>query len=117
MNRRHRMWLAWGLLAAVVLALGAGALAPPATPQAQARLNGLGAGQGSFARADGPRPFSFPADQGPHNDFQTEWWYYTGNLTTPDGRPFGFQLTFFRRALQGPTERAARASQWATDQV
>ncbi len=117
MNRRYRAWLVWGLLVVVALALGVGALAPPATPQAQAKLNGLGTGQGGFAKADGPRLLSFPADQGPHNDFQTEWWYYTGNLTTSDGRPFGFQLTFFRRALEGPAQRAARDSQWATDQV
>jgi predicted secreted hydrolase len=117
MNRRYRTWLAWGLLVVAALVLGVGALAPSATPQAQAKLSGLGTGQGSFAQADGPRPLSFPADQGPHNDFQTEWWYYTGNLTTSDGRPFGFELTFFRRALQGPAERVARTSQWATDQV
>jgi predicted secreted hydrolase len=52
-----------------------------------------------FARAIEPLPFSFPADHGPHPDFQVEWWYYTGNLTGEDGRHFGYQLTFFRRAL------------------
>ena len=52
-----------------------------------------------FARADGPRKLVFPADFGPHPDFQTEWWYYTGNLETQDGQHFGYQLTFFRRAI------------------
>jgi predicted secreted hydrolase len=70
-----------------------------------------------FARADGPRSFVFPPDQGPHNDFQTEWWYYTGNLTADTGERFGYQLTFFRRALVPPAERANRPSDWATDQV
>jgi predicted secreted hydrolase len=70
-----------------------------------------------FARADGPRPFDFPADYGPHPDFQTEWWYYTGNLATDTGRRFGYQLTFFRRALAPPTERKERASEWAAEQV
>jgi predicted secreted hydrolase len=70
-----------------------------------------------FARAEGPRPFDFPADYGPHPDFQTEWWYYTGNLQTADGRRFGYQLTFFRRALAPPAERQDRPSDWATDQV
>ena len=25
-----------------------------------------------------------------------EWWYWTGHLSGADGRPYGFQLTFFR---------------------
>jgi predicted secreted hydrolase len=52
-----------------------------------------------FARATEPNAIAFPRDLGPHDEFQTEWWYYTGNLTTVDGRPFGFQFTIFRRAL------------------
>lgn len=43
--------------------------------------------------------FDFPRDFFAHPDFQTEWWYYTGNLQAPDGRRFGFELTFFRRAI------------------
>ncbi len=70
-----------------------------------------------FARAEGPREIVFPADRGPHNDYQTEWWYYTGNLTAETGEHFGFQLTFFRRALIPPDQRSARASAWGTDQV
>ncbi|HXB54346.1 MAG TPA: lipocalin-like domain-containing protein [Vicinamibacteria bacterium] len=53
----------------------------------------------TFERAIRPRPFLLPQDHGPHYDYQTEWWYYTGNLRTEDGRPFGYQLTFFRRGL------------------
>ena len=57
----------------------------------------------SPAHADSPvyaevRPGSaltFPADNGAHPDFRTEWWYVTGWLHTPDG-PRGFQITFFR---------------------
>ena len=45
------------------------------------------------------RPLVFPADFGSHPDTQTEWWYATGWLATPE-RPteptHGFQLTFFR---------------------
>ena len=37
-------------------------------------------------RALGRRDFAFPRDHGPHLDYQTEWWYYTGNLATADGR-------------------------------
>lgn len=38
----------------------------------------------------------FPADFGAHPDYRTEWWYVTGWLNTPDGKPLGFQVTFFR---------------------
>jgi predicted secreted hydrolase len=68
-----------------------------------------------YARADRVRAFAFPLDHGPHPDFQTEWWYYTGNLDAADGRHFGYQLTFFRRAI-APTA-TARNSDWATNQI
>jgi predicted secreted hydrolase len=65
-----------------------------------------------FARATTPRRFHFPRDHGPHPQYHIEWWYYTGNLATPDGRRFGYQLTFFRQALQPAPPQ--RASEWAT---
>jgi len=68
-----------------------------------------------FTRALAPRPFLFPADHGPHPDFRTEWWYYTGNVSTATGRRFGFQLTFFRIALA--PDSIVRASAWATRQL
>ncbi len=68
-----------------------------------------------YARAGAPREFSFPADHGPHPDFRTEWWYFTGNLATAEGRRFGFQLTFFRSALA--PEMPERGSAWATRQA
>jgi predicted secreted hydrolase len=43
--------------------------------------------------------FEFPRDHFSHPDFQTEWWYYTGNVHTRDGRRFGFELTFFRHSV------------------
>ena len=68
-----------------------------------------------FKRADRERPLVFPADHGSHEDFQTEWWYYTGNLADPWGRRFGYQLTFFRRALAcGPV---TGTSSWRTRQL
>ena len=68
-----------------------------------------------FARATAPRTFSFPADHGPHPEFRSEWWYFTGNLAAANGRHFGFQLTFFRVALS--PDAAPRESAWATNQV
>ena len=43
--------------------------------------------------------YQFPRDHFDHPDFQTEWWYYTGNLKSADGHRFGFELTFFRQAV------------------
>jgi predicted secreted hydrolase len=50
--------------------------------------------------------YEFPRDHFNHPDFQTEWWYYTGNLHTADGRHFGFELTFFREAVDRAKEPA-----------
>lgn len=43
---------------------------------------------------------AFPQDFGAHPDFRTEWWYVTGWLETPDKKPLGFQITFFRAATE-----------------
>src|ERR1700722_577337 len=47
--------------------------------------------------------FEFPRDHFNHPDFRTEWWYYTGNIRTAQGRRFGFELTFFRQAVHRPS--------------
>jgi predicted secreted hydrolase len=73
-------------------------------------------GNEGFARVTEPRAMQFPQDHGPHPDYQTEWWYYTGNLETQDGRRFGFQLTFFRRGIT-PGDVSGRNSDWATNQI
>jgi predicted secreted hydrolase len=54
---------------------------------------------------------------GDHPTDQTEWWYYTGNLDTVDGRHFGRQFTIFRSALVPPEDRQQRPSSWGTDQI
>src|SRR3989442_13822538 len=56
--------------------------------------------------------YRFPFDHGSHDDFQTEWWYYTGHLRAADGRTFGYQLTFFRRAVAHEAT-AKNPSPWA----
>jgi len=43
--------------------------------------------------------FEFPRDYFDHPDFQTEWWYYTGNLKSANGQHYGFELTFFRQGV------------------
>ena len=52
-----------------------------------------------YARAFEPIEFEFPRDHGPHPEYRTEWWYYTGNLVAENGDEYGYQLTFFRSAL------------------
>jgi predicted secreted hydrolase/threonine/homoserine/homoserine lactone efflux protein len=104
----------FGLLALASLLL---ALRNGNEPQVQTSLVALAGEATGFARVEGPRPFDFPADHGPHPDYQTEWWYYTGNLETVDGRRFGYQLTFFRRGLAPLSERQERPSNWAADQA
>lgn len=69
--------------------------------------------QPGFARALQPRTFSFPEDHGPHPAYQHEWWYFTGNLATPEEHRFGYQVTFFRIGLRA--NPAPRASDWATN--
>ncbi|MCL4831078.1 MAG: carotenoid 1,2-hydratase [Caldilineaceae bacterium] len=93
--RTHQLLTLYLLL----LTLLAACAAPP--PLASANVVGALSGpvDASFARAFEPVEFAFPGDHGPHDDFATEWWYYTGNLTGADGGEYGYQLTFFRSAL------------------
>ena len=60
--------------------------------------------------------YAFPRDHGAHEEFRTEWWYYTGQVTTKDGRPFGYELTFFRRGM--PREQTQTLpSKWAVSHL
>ena len=57
---------------------------------------------------------AFPHDYGAHPEFQTEWWYVTGWVETPDGKPLGFQVTFFRSRhghRRAPTRATSRPRQ------
>lgn len=74
-----------------------------------------GSETGAFERALTPRPFVFPRDHASHPGFRNEWWYFTGNVFDSRGRHFGFELTFFRIALEGHAPQ--RDSAWASDQV
>jgi predicted secreted hydrolase len=105
----------------LILAAGLSLLAcrdHPSQPRASLSVADTlrGTDDAGYAKALEPREFRFPADHGPHPDFRTEWWYYTGNLETREGRRFGFQLTFFRSAL-APQTPPARTSAWATRQA
>src|SRR3954471_14748717 len=60
--------------------------------------------------------YQFPRDHFDHPDYQTEWWYYTGNLRAPDGHRFGFELTFFRQASKVDSASAI-SPVWGTGQI
>lgn len=124
MKRNLFLFLAVGLLVAVAAVVWWRAPEATAGEGAQASLLPLlsETGPSGFARATEPGAVRFPRDLGPHEAYQTEWWYYTGNLEADDGRRFGYQLTFFRRALAPPAADAAgseseSASEWRTNQV
>jgi predicted secreted hydrolase len=79
----------------------------------------------SRARGDGylsvagPCSLEFPRDHGAHDGYQTEWWYYTGNVESSRGEPYGFQLTFFRTGIRPPgtPELSFKSSAWRTRQL
>lgn len=110
-------------LGVLLVAAGTGAAAcrrgdPPQRPidasiDVASALGGVA--EAGFRRADRPRELAFPRDHGPHDGFRTEWWYLTGNLETASGRPFGYQLTFFRQALVA--EVVASDSAWRSGHV
>ena len=70
-----------------------------------------------YTQALGPREFVFPDDHGVHPGFKTEWWYYTGNLFTEEGRQFGYQFTIFRNQLSPLGEDFARINQKESAQM
>lgn len=110
-------------LAIVVALLGGGVYAieragRPAEVRASLSLSdALNANDAGFERVLGPRELVFPQDHGPHPDYALEWWYYTGNLDTPDGRHFGYELTFFRIGIAPDADESQRSSDWATRQM
>jgi predicted secreted hydrolase len=69
----------------------------------------------NFSKADKKIKFEFPKDSGEHKNFQTEWWYYTGNLEDDNKNNYGYQLTIFRRALNNNIQK--RNSSWNTNQI
>ncbi len=61
--------------------------------------------------------YQFPRDHHAHQDFKTEWWYFTGNLTNKQGQRIGYELTFFRQGIRPPNERSATKSRLVIDDL
>ena len=67
-------------------------------------------GQAPWKQATAGYKFAFPRDHASHPDYKIEWWYYTGNVKTGEGRRFGYQVTFFRVGLD---HTPTNPSRWA----
>ena len=63
--------------------------------------------QAGFAPVTPGYRLRFPADEGSHPAFRTEWWYVTGWLDEAAG-PLGFQITFFRTRPHPDTGNPSR---------
>ena len=99
------------LTAAMALALAVG------SPSAQGNALPTQTADG-FAIPQPGRQFTFPRDHGSHPEFAIEWWYITGHLTGTDQSAFGFQATFFRRAVMPPgTTNEVISSTFGNDQI
>lgn len=71
-------------------------LTPSQQPRYRRELETVARGDFTVIPAPpGPRPLTFPRDDGAHRDL-TEWWYYTGHLGASQGQRYGYELTFFR---------------------
>ncbi|MBI3605296.1 MAG: carotenoid 1,2-hydratase [Nitrospirae bacterium] len=80
-------------------------------------LCGQGIGQGKeFKQAAPGYVFHFPADHGSHDDYQMEWWYFTGHLLSKGGLKQGFELTFFRTGIQKDAIRQ-NPSGWRVENI
>jgi predicted secreted hydrolase len=84
-------------------------LKPATISQNAQRADGLTNSAG-WSEAEPGYQYSFPRDHASHEPYAIEWWYYTGNLATKDGRRFGYQLTFFR---VGVVREPLNSSRWA----
>jgi predicted secreted hydrolase len=72
---------------------------------ATAQLSAPQTDTAGFERAVAPLAWSFPRNYGAH--YQTEWWYYTGNVHTPEGAALRLSVHHFP-ARHRPRERGGQ---------
>ena len=56
--------------------------------------------------------YAFPRDHGSHENYGLEWWYFTGHVYDRSARRFGYEVTFFRKAVDDSRVRD-HPSRWA----
>ncbi len=110
------LWLLLVFVIAIVFGFFIWNLPPQGTGVNQVSLINFEQDLSFYSKVTSPLVLEFPKDMGAHPNYLSEWWYYTGNLFTEEGRHFAYQLTFFRRSI-GYVNAVARESAWATDQI
>jgi predicted secreted hydrolase len=88
--RARALHVAWFLVGACSLA-AARPQSPPAIKEASST--------NAWKRVTDELPLAWPRDHGSHPEYETEWWYATGDLSDDAGRRFGYQITLFRRGI------------------
>jgi predicted secreted hydrolase len=58
------------------------------------------ASAGGFGEISKDYTLQFPRDFYYRDGYRLQWWYFTGHLFTPEGREFGYELTFFVAGVQ-----------------
>ena len=96
-----------------VMGLGCGLSALIVQPSGAASAN---ASSSTLDHAAPGYTYAFPRDHGAHDTYGLEWWYVTGHVYDRSARRFGYEVTFFRKAIddQRVTEHPSR---WALRQV
>lgn len=92
-------------------------------------LGSPASGQDSgFKQALQPSEFHFPRDHLAHQAYKTEWWYFSGNLSSGNMSPdnlqghdnvqkFAYQFTLFRFALLPDGRSQQGASVWRSNNI
>lgn len=110
-------WLIMGAIALAIVVVGFSLMDVESEGEVQANavLSDVGGDISGYTRALTPLDWQFPRDFGAHPDYQTEWWYYTGNMSDESGRRFGYQFTIFRRAIA--PQPVEDGSEWRSNQL
>jgi predicted secreted hydrolase len=122
-------WIALALVAIAVVVFGFSLIDSSGgdNVSASAEFAGVSGDTSGYTRAIDAYDWNFPADFGAHPDFQTEWWYYTGNLADENGRSasagaaqawpgrqlipviiYGWKTGTFRRRMTKPTRQRSQ---------
>ena len=72
-------------LGIILCVIGVCAMPRPGFPEAGSPG---GREHSGFRPAEAGYTYRFPHDHGAHDEFRTEWWYYTGHLSSENGRRF-----------------------------
>src|SRR5690606_36298657 len=70
---------------------------------------------GDFAPMPSSWNFTFPSDHGPHPDYRTEWWQFTGTVFADGRDPLGMQLLLVRIGLRAQPQDESSA--WTASEI